>query len=177
LRLHFLYKAARVGGVGWKRSPDVSKEKTTMERQALACRAWAAGILLGLSPVGAVADDGLVFECDRYDGEQSFKIYINEAEGYVLYNAQTRGGDYSRKREYSMPENEDGKTVVLDDGLDIYQNDRQLIRASSQDSSFVLAKETATYAYAWTTPFPRGDGKLVAFGNHHTGRCLQSRWQ
>ena len=148
-----------------------------MKRQALTCRAWATGLLLGLLPVWLIADEGVVFECDRYDGEQNFEIYINEAEGYVLYNAQVRNGDYSRKREYSMPENGDSKTVILDGGLDIYQNDLQLIRASSQDSSFVLAKETATYAYAWTTPFPRGDGKFVAFGNHHSGRCLQNPWR
>ncbi len=147
-----------------------------MEKRALAYRAWVVGMLLGLSPAGVIADDGLMFECDRYDGEQNFQIYINELKGYVLYNAQTREGDFSREREYSMSEGGDGNVVVIDDGLDIYQNDRQLIRASNKNSSFILAKETATYAYAWTTPFPRGDGKFVAFGSHHSGRCLQNPW-
>jgi len=36
------------------------------------------------------SDDAILFTCDRYDGEQKFQIYINEAEGYVLYNAHLR---------------------------------------------------------------------------------------
>lgn len=148
-----------------------------MHRWFVSIRVWVITVAVGLWPVCAMSGGGMVLDCDRYDGDQTFQIYVNELEGYVLYNAQHRKGDYSREREYSRADDPDRGTVVIDEGLDIYQNGPTLIRASSNDASFVLAKETATYAYAWTTPFPRGDGKLVAFGNNHTGRCLQNPWQ
>ncbi len=136
-------------------------------------------IVLALMPVAiffsalyssnAYSDDAILLNCDRYDGEQEFQIYINEAEEYVLYNAQTRDS-YERERTYSVKDGEEGETTVLDEGLDIIVNNDVFIQARDDSSTFVFIKKTATYAYAWTMPLPV-KGKWFAFGNHHEGKC------
>ena len=126
--------------------------------------------LIGLGSSNAHAQDVILMNCDRYDGKHKFQIYVNEVEGYVLYNAQVRGS-YEREREYAVVGGKEGETITIDDGLDIYINTDELIQAGDKDSTFFFAKDTATYAYAWTMPLPVKDGKLIAFGNHHSGKC------
>lgn len=129
-------------------------------------------ILIFLSALcggNAYSDEGILLNCDRYDGESEFQIYINEAEGYVLYNADARDS-YEREHEYSVADGEEGETMVIDDGLDIFVNNDFFIQAKDDSSTFVFIKQTATYAYAWTMPFPVKE-KWIAFGNHHEGKC------
>lgn len=120
----------------------------------------------------ASGDNGILLTCDRYQGEQEFEIYINEQAGYVLYNAQNRDGDYRREREYTViVDGEKGGTNMVDEGIDIFMNNEQVIQAKVGTESFVLVKKRAVYAYASTMAFPYGDGQWAAVGTSHTGEC------
>lgn len=111
--------------------------------------------------------DGLLLDCRLEGGYPDIQIYINQVEGYVLYNAHLRDS-YERQRAYK---GETRGPVVIDEGLDITTNNDAFILASDDNSSFVFIKDTATYAYAWTMPVPVNAGKFLAFGNYHTGKC------
>lgn len=110
---------------------------------------------------------GVLLECELEGGYPTNQIYVNEAEGYVIYNAQHRES-YERQRVF---ENESGEPREFDVGLDITLNNSELILASNERSSFVFIKETSTFAHAWTMPVPRENGTFLAFGNHHEGKC------
>lgn len=128
-------------------------------------------ILWTLISISAYAAEGVLLSCDRYDGEQKFQIYINEEDGYIIYNAQVRDGNFERAREYAVVGAESDEKVTIDEGLTILINDNAFIQASNDTSSFVFVKQTAAYAYAWTTLVPAGNENLVPFGNHHEGTC------
>jgi hypothetical protein len=115
----------------------------------------------------AYSQDSVLLDCRLDGGYPDIQIYIDQLEGYVLYNAHLRDS-YERKRTV---EDEIRGHIVIDEGLDITANNDAFILASDESASFVLVKETATYAYAWTMPVPMNAGKFVAFGNHHTGKC------
>lgn len=127
-------------------------------------------VSVALFGASAYSSNGELLDCDRFGGEEEFQVYINEAQGYILYNAELRDS-YEREREYSVVGGEEGETIVVDEGLDIQVSTDRHIQAGDETSSFVFAKETATYAHAWTMFVPNRDGKLVAFGMHHSGRC------
>ena len=77
--------------------------------------------------------DGILFECKLNGGDSDNQIYINEEEGYVVYNAQNRkDGNYERKREYTVNGGNEGPTRLLDDGLDIQANNELFIWASDK---------------------------------------------
>lgn len=115
----------------------------------------------------AYSQSGVLLNCELEGGYPDNQIYINEVEGYVIYNAQY-GEGYERQRVY---ETDSGESRKLDVGLDITLNNAALILASKESSSFVFVKDMATFAYAWTIPVPLKDGKFLAFGNHHEGKC------
>jgi len=113
-------------------------------------------------------EKGVLLNCTRYNGEQDFQIYINEAESYLLYNAQ-RYDNYKRLQVYNITDSDE--TTVVDMGLDITASNSAFIIANDNSSSFVLYKGNATFAYAWTSLNLVGDGKYLAFGNNHEGNC------
>lgn len=114
----------------------------------------------------------MLLNCSRFNGEDEFQIYIDVERGYVLYNAQLiHDGNYERTREV-VTIGKDGETTLVDLGLDITMNNNLVIQANDENSTFLLAKGTATFAYAWTTLLPPGNnGQLVAWGNSHDGKC------
>jgi hypothetical protein len=115
--------------------------------------------------------DGVLLNCDRYDGEEQFQIYINETAGYIIYNAQVRDGNYDREREYVVVGESSEEKVMIDDGLTIVVNNSAVIQAADESSSFLFVKQTARYAYASTTLAPIEDGVFLPIGNHHQGAC------
>lgn len=126
-------------------------------------------LLLMLSFQFVRAAEAALLDCEREGGYGPVQIYIDEAQMYVLYNAQVRSS-YERHQEYSVAETP-GETVLIDDGLDIHANTDRFIQASDENSSFVFVKKDATFAYAWTTLVPLVEGGFLAFGNNHSGKC------
>ena len=120
------------------------------------------------------ADEGVLLNCDRDNGEQEFQIYINEKKEYVLYNAQVRN-TYEREREYfvrdSIMDERKDETAIVDEGLNIRVNNANFIIARDDNSTFVFVKETMEYAYAWAIPIPVTKNDFLAFGNNHSGKC------
>jgi hypothetical protein len=121
-------------------------------------------VLCALSGSNAHASEEVLLNCDRYDGEQRFQIYINEEDGYVIYNAQVRDGDFERELEYTVVGEENGEKAIIDDGLTIRSNNNAFIQAGSDTSSFVFVKQTAAYEYAWTTLVPTGNDDFLPLG-------------
>ena len=124
---------------------------------------WGAA-LIGLCASPSHAD--VLLECKLKGGYPDVKLYINEQDGYILYNAQLRK-TYERKRTYK---GESGP-IVVDEGLDITVNNSKFIQAHDDNSSIVIVKSDASFAYAWTTPVPLPSGKFLAFGNNTSGTC------
>lgn len=120
------------------------------------------------------SDDGILLNCDRYEGTKDLQIYINEDKGYVLYNAQTRD-NYDRTREYqvvgSASSNSAKKTNIIDEGIDITENNSSFIIARDDRGTFVFTKKNLRYAYAWAQLVPDRNGEIFAFANSHIGAC------
>ena len=129
---------------------------------------FVVAILPLISNSVLAAENGVLLNCDRYDGEQEFQIYINEDEEYVIYNAQNHDS-YERRRE--VPVTNSDETSVIDFGLDITANNSAFIMASDNSASLVFVKRDASFAYAWTNPIPIREGIFAAFGNSHEGSC------
>jgi len=130
-------------------------------------------LLLGVFFVdNAHSDEGILLNCDRFDGEDEFQIYINETKKYVFYNAQLiQDGNYERTREAPVSGGKDGETTVVDLGLDIRINNSNFIIARNDDSTFVFVKKTMKYAYAWATLIPVTKNDFLPFSNNHSGEC------
>ena len=138
-------------------------------RHALTCIISVA-LICGMAN-RAAAQAGILLDCSRYDGKQDFQIYIDEADGYVLYNAQLRNGSLQRSRDYAVADGADGEAITLDDSLTIWMNNEVAIHAHDDSSSFIYIKASATFAYAWTMLVPLSGGSFNAFSNHHDGEC------
>ena len=115
----------------------------------------------------AYSQGGVLLSCELDGGYPDNQIYINEAEKYVIYNAQL-GKNHERQRVF---EDEPGSRSTIDVGMDITLNNDTLILANSNSESFVFIKTTLTFAYAFTLPVGTADGRWLAFGNFHQGRC------
>ena len=114
------------------------------------------------------ASEPVLLDCELEVGYGPVQIYIDEAQKYVLYNAQFRTS-YERLREYSVSGGTAEKLSV-DEGIDIIDNTARFIQASNKNHNFLFIKEDATFAYAWTTLYLAAD-ELMAFGNNHSGKC------
>lgn len=137
-------------------------------------KTYIVSLLVTFSTGNTHAGEGVLLNCDRNDGADKFQIYINETKEYVLYNAQLRDS-YERKGEYSVRdslanENQE-KTMVIDVGLDIRENNSNFIIARDDNATFVFVKKTMSYAYAWAVPLPVTKDHFLAFGNNHSGNC------
>lgn len=128
-------------------------------------------IFLLIFVTNALGEDGILLDCKLNGGYPDAQIYINEKEGYVLYEI---GGlkTYERKREYYTTDTDGNReATVIDDGLGItYTVDNRFILANDQRASFIYIKESGKFAYAWTTMIPMGES-FAPFGNHHSGHC------
>lgn len=118
------------------------------------------------------AQDGVLMNCDRFDGKNTFQIYVDQTAGYILYNAQVRDS-YERQRVYTLIGDKDDETRTVDEGLDISVNTEHVLQANNKDSTFIIVKATGTFAYAWVTLMPSNAG-LVPFGMYHEGKCYAS---
>ena len=76
-------------------------------------------ITLALSSIAESAAQDRLLNCERYDGEQEFHIYINESEGFVIYNAPADG---SYERLQDVPISNSVETTTIDFGIDITSN-------------------------------------------------------
>ena len=135
-------------------------------------KAMLVGGILALFCANAYGNDGILLNCDRWKGEQQFQIYINEAKGYVLYNAQFRDDNFEREREYRVEGGEEGETTLIDDGIDIVLSNTMFIKANDQSATFQLSKKNGTYGYAWTSLIGQDEnGEWIADAFSHNGKC------
>ena len=131
--------------------------------------------LIAIQPGIAVSGENeKLLNCQRYDDEKEFQIYLNEPDAYVIYNAQI-DDSYERHREVPIEGSDD--TTTIDFGLDITVNNSAFIVARDDMGSLMISKRDASFAYAWVNPVPVGDGEFTAFGNHHEGTCSISPFE
>ena len=115
----------------------------------------------------AYSQGGVLLNCELEGGYDDNQIYINEDEGYILYNAQLRES-YERERVYQT---KSGEPMAIDDGMEIAVNNAAFIIAKDLTHTFLFIKDSATFVHVWVLPLAGKDGKYVAFGNEHSGKC------
>lgn len=126
-------------------------------------------VILAIAPCSVfAAENGMLLNCHRYDGEEQFQIYINQADKYVIYNAQTYD-NYERMQRFTFINS--NEIAIRDIGLDISINNESFIVASGNSASFLLIKKDASFSYAWTTPIQISEGVFAPFGDSHKGSC------
>lgn len=129
---------------------------------------WTILFALGMTYGNfAYSQDGVLLSCEFEGGYPDNQIYIDEADRYVIYNAQL-GESHERQRVF---EDKSGGLSTLDVGMNITFNNEILILANDNSASFVFIKATLAFAYAFTLPVEAPDARWFAFGNFHQGKC------
>ena len=115
-------------------------------------------------------DDGVLLTCETNDGKQEIHIYVNEAEGYVVYDIQDNE-DWENLRDFLATEMdiEIGVPGSLLE-MNISSNNESTIAAEKENAVFLLTKSSLTFAYASLVVL-EGPTDLIAWGGHTMGKC------
>jgi hypothetical protein len=143
-------------------------------RNPLAMLAWVGALAVVALPAKAEAKP-ISLNCNIEEGasvaDKYTQITIDEDAGTVIYNSHLTGPDPIKEYQVKGPI---PKEIKIDVSMKITANNEKFIYANDKQSVFILTKHDGQFAYSFVTAVPVSEGNFLAFGNTHSGTCVNS---